>query len=335
MKVYFLNTLGIGIDIIQLVAKKTKISGVIGLSKRDPGEAISDYVYQKEFCKTHNLKFVELKTYNFSNDTDKSKLLDFEIDVLVVSGWQRLVPDWLINHCKICIIGIHGSPLGITKGRGRSPQNWALILGLKEFYISIFKIDSGIDSGQIIATKKFIYSEFDDIKTSYYKTCLLTTQMISEVIQHPDRLHGDFEEQDEAEAEYFPKRRPEDSFIDWNLSSSKIVKFVKGLTKPYPGARTTLNEKTIKIWKAIPFEIDFETEAIPGQVVKKFSKGDVLVKTTDSFVLIEQMENKQGVTIEEGDIFESRSFEYQIKDIIKNHKDKFPGLKITSMISGL
>ena len=82
-------------------------------------------------------------------------------------------------------MGAHGSPLGITKGRGRSPQNWALILGLSTFYISIFKIDPGIDSGQIIETRSFTYSDFDDIKTSYYKVCLLTADMIINNLKSP------------------------------------------------------------------------------------------------------------------------------------------------------
>ena len=114
---------------------------------------------------------------------DKNKLLNTNIDILIVAGWQRLIPEWLIQHCKICVIGSHGSPLGITKGRGRSPQNWALIMGMESFEISIFQIDKGIDSGRIFNTKSFKYSAFDDIKTSYYKVCMLISQMLIELIK--------------------------------------------------------------------------------------------------------------------------------------------------------
>ena len=42
---------------------------------------------------------------------------------------------------------------GILKGRGRSPQNWALLMGEKKFFISLFKISNGVDNGSIIITK--------------------------------------------------------------------------------------------------------------------------------------------------------------------------------------
>ena len=177
MNIYILNTVGIGLDIIDLVSKHVKILGIIGLSKRAPTDAISDYVYQYEFCDEHDFDFIEMESYELKSEQDKLKLISLDIDVLIVAGWQRLVPSWLISHCSICVIGSHGSPLGITKGRGRSPQNWALLLGLESFYISIFEVDAGIDSGRIIDTRKFVYSEFDDIKTSYYKAMMASISM--------------------------------------------------------------------------------------------------------------------------------------------------------------
>ena len=45
------------------------------------------------------------------------------------------------------VLGAHGSCDGITKGRGRSPLNWALMIGAKKFEVSIFKISDGVDDG--------------------------------------------------------------------------------------------------------------------------------------------------------------------------------------------
>lgn len=331
MDVYFLNTMAIGLDTIQIVSKKTKIKGVIGLTKRNPGEAISDYVYQKEFCTENNLDFIELETYNFSSKKDIEKLKKIKIDVLVVSGWQRLVPNWLIEQCKFGVIGIHGSPLGITKGRGRSPQNWALILGLEKFSVSIFKIDPGIDSGKIIDTKTFKYSQFDNIKTSYYKVCLLTAQMISNMISSNKLTNNNFEVQDESEAEYFPQRKPEDSYIDWDLPSERIRGFIRAITNPYPGATTIIKDCEVKIWSAIPFDLEFDSKAKPGQIVKIFNKGDLLVKTSDGYLLIEDYEVKGKLKLKEEHIFISKSYEDQMKRICSSHREKYPNLPLSSL----
>ena len=55
------------------------------------------------------------------------------------------------------VLGGHGSPDGISGGRGRLPQNWALILGAKRFDLALFKITPGIDDGPIIAKRSFFY----------------------------------------------------------------------------------------------------------------------------------------------------------------------------------
>ena len=67
MKIYVLNTLSIGEDSIELLSRGIDIIGVIGLSNREPGDAISDFAYQKVFCDKQKLKFIEI---------DASKSLD-------------------------------------------------------------------------------------------------------------------------------------------------------------------------------------------------------------------------------------------------------------------
>lgn len=100
------------------------------------------------------------------------------IDLLIVCGWQRLVPPWLIEHAPARVVGSHGSALGIAGGRGRSPQNWALIAGERQFQLSIFFIEPGIDSGPVIDTRTFSYDDLDDIVSSYLKLAIGTAEML-------------------------------------------------------------------------------------------------------------------------------------------------------------
>ena len=336
MNVYVLNTMGIGLDTISLLKKQVVISGVIGLSKDVKKDTISDYVYQEEFCNEHDIDFIPVNTYSLSSEKDKNKIESLEIDVLIVSGWQRLIPQWFISHVKICVIGAHGSPLGITKGRGRSPQNWALILGFKEFYISIFKIDSGIDSGVVIDTKKFLYNDFDDIKTSYYKVSILTSQMIIDFLKKEDFQKIKLEKQDDEEAEYFPQRKAEDGKIDWNRTNQQIQRFVKALTKPYPGADAHIDNTIVKIWSLIPFDIDISLSLEIGEIVKIFNTGDILVKTKESYVLIDDYQILSNtLELKEGMIFSSGSFVNQIETIIDRHETKYPNLPISKELKCL
>jgi len=334
MNIYLLNTLAVGIDTSEILFKHLDIKGVIGLKERTETESISGYVYQKHICEKRGVPFIEMQSYNLSNDADKSLLLGLPIDLIIVCGWQRLVPDWLIAHSKIGVVGFHGSPFGITQGRGRSPQNWALMLGLNEFYLSIFKIDPGIDSGAIIDTRKFVYTPFDDIKTSYYKISLLTAEMLIQNIRNGRISNPDLVQEQEGEAFYFPQRLPEDGFIDWNRSSQQIYNFVRSLTRPYPAARTKLGDQEWKIWYVIPFEVPINSYEAPGTVEKVFYDGNILVRTQDGFLLIKDYEpvNHSG-EISEGMEFESVPFIKQLSNIVERHKKKFPDYPVTPAIT--
>lgn len=333
MNVYALNTLAAGEDTLEQVFEEIPCKGVIGLSNREANDKISGFSYQGDFCAEVDVPFIEVESYNLAHENDKAKLLALDIDVLLVTGWQRLVPAWLINHCKMCVIGIHGSPLGITKGRGRSPQNWALIMGRKSFSISIFQIDKNIDSGRIFATQDFVYSPFDDIKTSYYKASMLTAQMIVDLLRTPGFMEHEFELQNDDDAEYLPQRLPEDGQIDWHRSNEEVHDFIRGLTRPYPGAWTKAGEEVVKVWNAIPFEVPISKEKYQvGEVVKLFRSGDFVVRTHDGFMLVDDSDSAQ--TLQKGAVLESSDFEAQMDRIISRHQQKYPQLPVSSMVKG-
>jgi len=338
MNIYVLNTLEIGLNSINIIKKHLDIRGVIGLSKRDATEKISGYTYIKPYCQEKDLEFIEIQDYSLSSPEDKNRLLGLDIDILIVSGWQRLVPLWLISHCKVGAIGSHGSVRGITAGRGRSPQNWALLLGKKEFYISIFKIDAGIDSGPIIDTKKFILSQLDDIKTSYYKVSWLTSQMIIDNIKNGQILSDNLKSQ-EAEARYLPKRMPEDGQIDWSRTSNEINNFVRALTKPYPGAFCYIGNNKVTIYKGRPFDVQGDPEAQKcGEIIVAYQNGDLLVKTADSYYLIEEYNiasKNQHDPLKEGMVFSSCDFRDQCAEIVARHYKEYPELIISDDILNL
>lgn len=336
MNIYLLNTLDFGIDLINIIRKQIDVKGIIGLSDRHSSDKISGFVYQKKICKELNIDFIEVENYELNSEGDKNKILELDIDILILGGWQRLIPQWLIDQCKISAIGCHGSPFGITGGRGRSPQNWALILGLDEFHISIFKIDKGIDSGEIIDTKKFTYDSFDNIRTSYHKVCMLTAQMIIKNVKNGNVQKKKNQIQQEEEAFYFPQRLPEDGQIDWNRNTNDVFNFIRALTKPYPGAYSKISNSVIKIWSASPFNLEISGSFSSGEIVKVFNKNEFIIKTKNGFLLVDEYECKSDtICISEGTKLESFPFEEQIRNIVIRHQSKYPELPLSPAITSL
>ena len=334
MNTYIIASTSNSEDLIQILNKRVKIKGIIGLSNKTKNKKkISGFRYLKKIAKEESINFIEVYSYDLSKEKDKISLSKLHIDYLIIAGWQRLLPGWLLEKVKICTIGCHGSSQGITKGRGRSPQNWSIILNEKFFYLSIFKVDVGIDSGDILDTRKFVYSVYDDIKSSYYKTILLYGEMLSVFLKR-DIKSAKLIKQKNIDAKYLPQRIPEDGFIDWNQNSEDIKNFVNALTKPYPGAYSTFdNGVKIIIWKSIPFSIELKIKHKVGQLVKIFAYNDLLVKTKDSYLLISEFEivdHKK--KLKEGTILKSKNFNNQIKNIVNRHKKNYPKQKISQLI---
>ncbi len=333
MKVFVLNTIEAGIDVLNLIRAEVEIAGYIGLLEKSGNTNISGFVNGKDRCGELGIPYIECNSYNLSSQSDIQQISKLDIDVLLVLGWQRLVPKWLLNHCKVCAVGIHGSPFGIVKGRGRSPQNWAFILGQKRFELSIFKITEGVDDGEIIATRSFNFEDSEDIRTTYIKNSILTATMLTEAFKNNSFAEKGKVQHDEL-AEYLPQRRPEDGHIDWERKPGEIHQFIKALTRPYPGAYTFFEDVKIEIWRSVPFTTNEYSGYAYGTIIGIMAQGELIVKCNGGFILVREFSLSEDVCLQDlvGRVLSSKSFVEQMKQIVERHKRKRPDQKLSSLI---
>ncbi|HAJ47193.1 MAG TPA: hypothetical protein DCL54_11510 [Alphaproteobacteria bacterium] len=80
--------------------------------------------------------------------------------------------------------------------------------------------------------------------------------------------------QDPAIATHWPRRRPEDGVIDWNRPSADVVRWIRALTHPYPGAFTHIGGQKLFIWEAVA------TTAPRGNV-----PGEILARDDDRLTI--------------------------------------------------
>lgn len=330
MNIYAFSTLFNGNEMIRrLIDNNIKIDGIIGFENIPAKQHVSGFESPSALCMENNIKFIPVKSYNLMHEDDKRVLSDLNIDIALILGWQRLIPKWLIEKFNHGGVGVHGSYHGINNGRGRSPQNWALIFGRTEFHLSVFQIDSGIDSGPIIMSESLPLSLIDDIKTSHLKIGIATAELITRYLNSENLKSWKCIKQ-KKNARYYPKRIPADGQIDWNRPAVDIYNFVRALTKPYPGAFTYFGATQINIWKARPFEINFKDSSTePGKILHKFENGSFLVATRDNPLLIESYDSSNKVTeILKGVKLTSCSYKNQMKEISNRHYNDYPNLKL-------
>ncbi len=335
MRLAVFCTISTGLDAVATVLRNGySIQYLIGLNPQsaDP-EMISGYVDIAEFAKKWNVQYLYVNRYELKSEEDRKLLSSISMDLIWVAGWQRLIPEWLINIPKYGAIGGHGSPEGISGGRGRSPQNWAIILGAKQFDLSLFSMSSGVDDGPVILEKSFFYEDTDDIQTSYKKSALCMGEMVVEVLKTPEIIR--LARPQETTSFYYPQRKPEDGYVDWSLTRVEITSQCRALTKPYPGLRSkTDTGKEITIWNCVSF--DDKLDGSEGLISHVFEDGAILVNCGDGRLLINDFKlGNDMLQPKANDNLISVPFSDTMHRIIKRHEARYPELIIAKMIKNL
>lgn len=321
-RVLVLCTVSTGLDAVQAVLDQTdKVVGLVGLhpENADP-EAVSGYVDIRSFCVKNDVTSYFVRSYTLSRLEERALFAEIEFDLIWVAGWQRLIPKWLIEMAPLGALGSHGSPDGIQGGRGRSPQNWALILGCRQFNIALFRITPGVDEGDVVAERSFFYEQEDDIVVSYYRASMATAEMVSEVLCNPAVLET--AQRQTGKAYYLPQRRPQDSWVDWTLSARTITRHVRALTRPYPGLQTAEGQVDLRIWHCQVF--DDAVVAEPGIIQSVFLTGEFLVSCGDGRLLVRDWTaSDTRWAPKNGAVLTGKSFEETMAGIIEYHQARY------------
>ena len=210
-------------------------------------ENVSDY---DPVFKTAEKFNVPYKKFKKINDEENVKIIkEIEPDYIFVIGLSQLVKDEIINAAKKGVVGFHPAPL--PKYRGRATNVWQQLLGVKESAVSVFFIDDGIDSGDILAQEPYYIGENDycqDVLDKIDEAAIIAMRKV--LIGLRDNTLVPVKQNDE-EATYTLKRSPEDGLIDWNQSIRDIHLLIRAISRPYPGAFSMYDGKSkIVIYKA-------------------------------------------------------------------------------------
>lgn len=330
--IYALSAVEAGYDLIRALASRgLALDGIIALSPRGERSSVSGFTTAAAIADLPDVPVVEVDDYRLLGADDRSRLAQLDIDILIVAGWQRLIPTWLIRHCSQGVIGLHGSAGGINAGRGRSPQNWALLMEAPSFELAAFQIDAGVDSGPVLATRRFAYTDHDDIASSYAKSMLMGADMIAEIVSDWETASAHASMQDESAAGYLPQRKPEDGAIDWDQPAHRVRAQVAALTRPYPGAFCTAGNSRMIVWRVRPIgELPLRHRGVPGEIVYRSGAGARVVRTADGYVIIDEYDVESGVELAVGTVLSSVPLSDTIARIAARHAERYPDQPIAA-----
>jgi len=291
-RVVYVGCTEAGFDLLRYVHEElTVVDEVLTLTpEQGRANSVAGYFDYRSYATREGIEVTTPQTYSMNNEEDIGHFREQGGDVMIVHGWQRLIPGEILDCFTHGALGLHGSAFGLPKGRGRSPMNWSLIEGLDRFLLSLLHLDEGADSGGVIETKKYDINIHDDIRTLYYKLVLATQEMLDDVLL--DGLENGFDtETQDGEPTYYPKRGPEDGAIDWRDPTRVTYNLIRAVAAPYPGAFTEYDGEKVYIWDAQPFSPDFVFGSEPGTINKVFTPtDDFVVETSDGTLLVTDWE---------------------------------------------
>lgn len=244
------------------------------------------------------------------------KALNADLQVVVAF---RMLPEVVWNMPPLGTINVHGSLL--PQYRGAAPINWAIINGEKETGVTTFKLKHEIDTGDILLQDRLPIGENETAGELHDRMKEAGAALLVKTIK--GLADGSLEEKpqasvvnsqwpieksessdshspftiDHSQLKHAPKIFTETCRIDWNKPLADVHNLVRGLS-PYPGAFSTFNGKTLKIYRGEKQEA--QPSVAPGEI--ETDKKNVLkVACADGYLLVRelQLEGKKKMSTEE------------------------------------
>ena len=203
----------------------------------------------KKYASEHGL-FV-LQPEKLKNPVFLKELIALRADLQIVVAF-RMLPEAVWKMPVMGTVNVHGSLL--PQYRGAAPINWAVINGEDETGVTTFKLKHEIDTGDILLQESFSIGEDETAGEVHDRMKEIGAQLLVKTVD--GLVNGTLEEKPqlsmvngELSIKHAPKIFTETCRIDFNKTADEVHNLIRGLS-PFPGAFTTFNEKTMKIYRS-------------------------------------------------------------------------------------
>ncbi len=181
----------------------------------------------------------------------RARLEEIRPEAIVVVGYGRIIPQWMIDLPPLGNINLHGSLL--PKYRGAAPVQWAIAMGETVTGVTTMRIDAGLDTGDILLQRETPIAPEDTAVTLAPRLAEMGAPLMVETLAGLKAGTITPGKQDDAQATLAPILKKEDGLIDFQRSARQIWNRLRGF-QPWPGAYTTFRGKTLNVWAAMPVE---------------------------------------------------------------------------------
>jgi methionyl-tRNA formyltransferase len=215
-------------------------------------------------------------------------MVSLKADLGVLAFVTDIVPPRVFQAPKLGSICYHPSIL--PRYRGSSAINWAVINGESQTGLTIFWVDRGIDTGDILLQKTVQVGPAETTGEVYFNQLYpLGVAAVLEAVELVAKGQAPRLPQDHSQATYDPPCDEKVAGLDWSKPGKEVFNFIRGCD-PQPGATTSFRGEKVKFYNAA--FLKEATNAAPGEILTVTDKG-LKVAVAGAAVLITRFRTKE------------------------------------------
>ena len=225
---------------------------------------------------------------------EQQRLRALEPDLIAVAAYGLILPQAVLDIPERGGLNVHPSLL--PRHRGASPIAGALLAGDTQTGVSIMLMDSGMDTGPVLAQRRVEIASGEMAGDLTERLALLGSELLTETI--PLWVSGAITPapQDHGLATYTRLLTKEDSLIDWSLPGEQIARRIRAYA-PWPGTATTWQGKRLEVLDGEPVPVG--TSGEPGTVFEYGNGAGVITGGLALALKRVQLEGRRALPIEE------------------------------------
>jgi methionyl-tRNA formyltransferase len=184
-----------------------------------------------------------------NNEEFRAQLTALKPDAIIVVGYGRIIPQWMLELPPLGNINLHGSLL--PKYRGAAPVQWAIACGETVTGVTTMRIDAGLDTGDILLQKETPIAPEDTAETLAPRLAATGAELLVETLNglQAGKIHP--RPQEDAQASRAPILNKEDGKMDFHRVAAEVCNRLRGF-QLWPGAFTDFRGKNLNVWAAKP-----------------------------------------------------------------------------------
>ncbi|HHW94635.1 MAG TPA: methionyl-tRNA formyltransferase [Mogibacterium sp.] len=174
------------------------------------------------------------------------KLHQISPDMIVVAAFGQILPESVLEIPPLGCINVHGSLL--PELRGASPMQTAILEGKDKTGVTIMRMDTGMDTGDMISRVECDILGKDIIEVSD----ILAEEganLLSDTIPSIADGSAVYEKQDDSKATYARMINKKDGMTDFSESAIMVERKIRAYLE-WPNCYSYLDGKQVKFYKA-------------------------------------------------------------------------------------